>query len=59
MLDHERLWLLGLMGVLAAGINPQIGHLLTRQTVAGQHALNRFGDNALRMGTFKDLACGA
>jgi len=47
------------MRVLAADINPQIGHLLTGQTVARQHALDCFGDHALRMGPVKNLACGA
>ena len=47
------------MRVLAASINPQVGHLLARQTVTGQHALYRFGDSTLRVGAFEDFTCSA
>ena len=47
------------MRVLTTGIDTQVGHLLARQAVARQHALNRFHDHALGVRAFKDLLLGA
>src|SRR6056297_204776 len=47
------------MGVLSAGIDAQIGHLLARQAVARQHPLDGLHDDPLGVIAFQDLPGGA
>src|SRR3546814_7845409 len=44
------------MGMLGAGIDAQVLHLLPAEGVARDHALHRLDHDALRMVAFEDLA---
>src|SRR3546814_4236048 len=44
------------MGMLGAGIDAQVLHLLAAEVVARDHALHRLLHDALRILAFKDLA---
>ena len=50
---------LGLMRVLATSIYAQVGHDLTAQAVARQHALNGQSNDTLGVLALKDVALGA
>src|SRR3979411_2730190 len=52
--DIERLGLLGLVGMLGAGINPQISELHAPKRPARYHALDGFFDHALGKTALED-----
>ena len=47
------------MGMLGAGVNAQVRHLLTAKAITGDHTFNRFCHNTLWVGTIKHLPCRA
>ena len=54
--DVQDFGLLGVHAMLGAGEDAQVGHLLARQAVAGQHPLDGLLDHALGVLALEDLA---